>query len=550
MLRKKAAKFLTLALTAVLSVSLFAGCAKSGKEGEKKAEQVIKYNLGSEPKTLDPALNSAVDGATVIVNTFVGLTRLDAKDQPVPGVAEKWDVSADGMTYKFYLRKDVKWSDGKPVTAKDFEYAWKRALAPETAAEYAYQLYYLKNAEAYNTGKGKAEDVGVKALDDYTLEVTLEYPTPYFLSLTAFPTYMPVRQDIVEKDKEKWATNPETYIGNGPFKLKEWKIKEAIILEKNPNYFDAANVKLDRIEIKMIDDQNTALTSFQQGELDFIESPPTQQIPTLLSQGVAKVYPYLGTYFYVINLTDKADQIDAAAAKALKDVRVRKALTLAIDRKALIETVTKAGQQPATSFVPSGIIMADGKDFKNKDYYKAEGDVQEAKRLLAEAGFPDGKGFPKITVMYNTSAGHQNIAQAIQAMWKENLGIDVELANQEWKVFQSTRNKKEYLIARHGWIGDYNDPMTFLDMWTSKSGQNDAGYNNPEYDKKVDAAKRESDPVKRIQLLHEAEDILMNDMPVIPLYYYVNVACIKDYVKDVHKSPLGFVYFDRAYVQK
>ncbi|GFR36092.1 peptide ABC transporter substrate-binding protein [Thermobrachium celere] len=546
MLRKKAAKLLTLALTAVLSVSLFAGCAKSGQT----SEQVIRYNLGSEPKTLDPALNSAIDGATVIVNTFVGLTRLDSQDKPIPGVAEKWDVSADGMTYKFYLRKDVKWSDGKPVTAHDFEYAWKRALAPETAAEYAYQLYYIKNGEAYNAGKAKAEDVGVKALDDYTLEVTLEYPTPYFLSLTAFPTLMPVRKDIVEANKDTWATKPETYIGNGPFKLVEWKQKDRIVLEKNPNFYDAANVKLSRIEMRMIEDQTAALATFQSGELDFIESPPTQQIPDLLSKGIAKKYPYLGNYFYVINVSDKAEKIDPAAAKALKDVRVRKALALAIDRKALIETVTKAGQVPATSFVPNSIIMQDGKDFKNKDYYKAEGDVEEAKKLLAEAGYPNGQGFPKLVITYNTGQGHQNIAQAIQAMWKEKLGIEVELTNQEWKVFQTTRHNKDYLIARHGWIGDYMDPMTFLDMWTSNSGQNDAGYKNPEYDKKIDAAKREADPIKRIQLMHEAEDILMADMPVIPIYYYVNVVCMKDYVKDVHKSPLGFVFFDKAYIQK
>ncbi|TDT58415.1 peptide ABC transporter substrate-binding protein [Fonticella tunisiensis] len=545
-MRKRGVKLTTLVLALVFALGLLAGCAKGGGG----AAQVIRYNLGAEPKTLDPALNAAVEAGTIIENVFEGLMRLDEKDRPIPGVAERYEKSADGLKYTFYLRKNAKWSDGKPVTAKDFEYAWKRALDPNTAAEYAYQLYYLKNGEAYNTNKATADQVGVKALDDYTLEVTLEAPTPYFLSLMAFPTYMPVRKDIVEGNSN-WATKPETYIGNGPFKMTQWLPKDKIVIEKNENYWDAKRVKLAKVEMRMLEDATAALSAFRSGQLDYIESPPSQEVPNMLKSGEAQALPYLGTYFYEINVSDKAASVNPAAAKVLKDARVRKALSLAIDRKALVDNVLKGGQTPATTFVADSVVVDEkGNRFKTKDYYKPEGDVAEAKRLLAEAGYPDGSGFPEITITYNTGTGHQNIAQAIQEMWRKNLNINVKLENQEWKVFQVTRTQKQYLIARGGWIADYNDPMTFLDMWMSNSGNNDVGYNNPEYDRLIAAAKKEADPAKRVSLLHQAEDLLMKDMPLIPLYYYNNIVAIKPYVKGVTKSQLGFVFFDTGYVQK
>lgn len=544
MLKRKAIKFIALTVALVMSMSLLAGCKKTGTSG-----QVVRYNLGAEPKTIDPALNSATDGSNVILNTFEGLTRLDNNDQPVAGVAEKWEVSADQLTYKFFLRKDAKWSDGQPVKAQDFEYAWKRVLNPETAAEYAYMLYYIKNGEAYNSGKATADQVAVKALDDYTLEVTLEAPTSYFLSLTAFPTYSPVRKDIVEVNKDTWATKPETYISNGPFVLKEWRPKDVMVLEKNTNYWKANEVKLGKVEFKMIDQQTSALTAFQTGQLDMIDNVPQEEIPRLVKEKIATIEPALATYYYIFNLTDKAATIDPAASKALKDPKVRKALTLAVDRKAIVDNVTKGGQTPAGAMVPGGIKEPNGQEFRNVSYYKPEGDVAEAKKLLAEAGYPEGKGFPKLTILYNTSQGHQNIAQAIQDMWKKNLGINVELKNEEWKVFQTTRRQKNYLVARAGWNGDYVDPMTFLDMWTTGNPQNDAGYANAAFDAKIAAAKKEVDPAKRMQILHEAEEILMTDLPIMPIYFYTHIVCVKSNVKGIHKSVLGHVYFDNAYVE-
>ncbi|MBU5590619.1 peptide ABC transporter substrate-binding protein [Clostridium sp. MSJ-4] len=552
---KRNKRIITSLMCIAMTVTTLAGCTTKQEQGEepkepKKVDQVIVYNLGADPKTLDPALNAAVDGATVLSNAFEGLTRLDDKDKPVKGVAEKWDVSSDGLEYVFYLRKDAKWSDGQPVKASDFEYAWKRALNPDIAAEYAYQLYYLKNGEAYNHKEVSVDEVGVKATDDNTLKVTLENPTVYFLSLMAFPTYFPVRKDIVEKEPKEWATKPESYVSNGPFKMSEWKPKDTITFVKNENYWGAKEVKLDKINYKMIDDATASLSAFKTGQFDIIEAPPAQELPTLLKEGIAKIYPYLGTYFYCINLSDKAEGVDKEAAKALKDPKVRKALSLAINRKDIVENVTKAEQVPAVSFVPKGIEESPGKEFQNKAYYKPEGDIEQAKKLLAEAGYPEGKGFPKIPLTYNTNQGHQNIAQAVQDMWKKNLGIEVELRNEEWKVFQETRNEKNYIMARHGWISDYTDPMSFLEMWISTSGNNDASYKNPEYDKLISASKKELDLTKRMEILHKAEDVFMEDMPIIPIYYYTNVICQKDYVKGVRKSPLGFTFFEKAYVEK
>ncbi len=550
MLRKRISKFSLILLTLAMTASAFSGCSSKTPNTDGVA-QVITYNLGAEPKTIDPALNDAVDGATVISNAFEGLARLDDKENPIPGVAKDWKVSQDGLNYTFNLRKEATWSDGQPVKAQDFEFAWKRALNPDTGAEYAYQLFYLKNGEAYNGKQATADAVGVKAKDDYTLEVTLEYPTAYFLSLMAFPTYFPVRKDVVEKDPKAWSTKPESYICNGPFKMKEWKPKDVLTFVKNDKYWNAKNVKLETLNYKMIDQATSALSAFRTNEMDFIESPPSQEIPGLLADKTAKIYPYLGVYYLEFNLTDKAKELDADVAKALSDVRVRKALTLAIDRKVIVDNVTKGEQIPAGAFVPNGIPEdKSGKEFRNKDYYNPKGDITEAKRLLAEAGYPDGKGFPKLIYLYNTNEGHQNIAVAIQDMWKKNLNIQVELKNEEWKVFQKTRTDKNYLLARAGWIADYVDPMTFIDLLHSKSGNNDPGYNNPDYDAKVMAAKKETDPAKRMKYLHDAENILMKDMPVIPIYFYTNVVCMKPYLKGIHKSPLGFVFFDKAYVEK
>ncbi|GKU23354.1 peptide ABC transporter substrate-binding protein [Clostridium folliculivorans] len=548
MLKRNKMKVLSLILATLVVGTTFVGCGKKDDASSTaKVDQVVKYNLGAQPKTIDPGLNNSVEGGIVDVNAFEGLENVDANNKVNPGVAEKYDVSSDGTKYTFHLRKDAKWSDGKNVTANDFYYAWTRALAPETASDYAYQLYYIKNGEAYNGGKAKVSDVGIKVVDDYTLEVTLEAPTAYFLALTAFPTYFPVRKDIVDANKEGWATDAKTFVSNGPYKMSEYAQKDHMTFVKNDNYWDKANVKLDKIQYTLLDNETSALNAFESGEIDATDLLPAEQKQSLIKDGKAKVYPYLGTYYYAVNVSNK--NVSADVAKALSNVNVRKALSMAIDRTAIVENVTKGGEQPATSYVPKGIVDSTGKEFKNKDYLKTTADVEGAKKLLADAGYPEGKNFPKLEIKYNTGQGHQNIAQAIQEMWKKNLGIDVTLVNEERKVQLDDLTKHNFMVCRTSWIADYNDPMTFIDMYYTNGGNNNPGYTNPEYDKLVDAAKKGTDAAKRTDDMHKAEDILMNDMPIIPIYYYTNVLALKSNITDLQKSPLGFVYFRSTVVE-
>ncbi|WP_314024384.1 peptide ABC transporter substrate-binding protein [Filifactor alocis] len=540
-------RLLALTLVAAMGISLFAGCGGNTDGGDTGAAGggVVTHNLSSEPKSIDPALNTAVDGHQVIIGVFEGLCRLDEKDQGIPGIAESWDISEDNLTYTFHLR-DAKWSDGQPVKASDFVYAWKRAVDPATAAEYAYQMYYLKNGEAINNGEKPVDELGVKAIDDKTLEVTLESVTPYFLQLTAFPTYMPVREDVVSADPEGWALNMDTYIGNGPFKVQEWKHDDVLKLVKNENYYDADKVKLDGIDYVFIVEASTAVSAFESGEIDYMEAVPAEKIAVLeeANDENFKILPYLGTYFYIFNMNQEP----------VNNLKVRKALSLAINRTDIVEQVTKAGQVPATGFVPKGVSMSDG----TTDFQETAGDynmpiddskVEEAKQLMAEAGYPDGQGFPTIELLYNTNEGHKAIAEAIQAMWKQNLGINVELRNEEWKVFQTSRNEGNYTVARHGWIGDYVDPMTFLDMWITASGNNDAKFSNPKYDELISKAKSTLGK-ERDDAMLEAQAILMEELPVMPIYYYTNAILMRSTVKNAPKSITGPVNYREAYLEK
>ncbi len=538
-------RFFSIVLVAILAVTSLAGCGgkTAGTEAPKEGNKVVKYNIGSDPKTLDPALNAEVQAGTVLENIYEGLMRLDENDKAVPGVAEKVDISEDGLTYTFHLR-DAKWSDESPVTAQDFEYAWKRALDQKTAAEYAYQLYYLQNGEKYNSGEATAEEVGVKAIDEKTLEVKLVGPTPYFLELTAFPTYFPVKKDIVEKDPEAWATRPENCVFNGPFKATAWERNNVIKTVKNENYHDAQSVKLDGVDYTMITEETTSLSAFESGEIDGSDNVPAAQIPRLQAEKNPgfTIHPQLGTYYYSFNVTKEP----------MNNPKVRRALSLAIDRKAIVEVVTKGGEMPAGAFVPPGVKEADGKEFreKGKDYgIKETAQIEEAKKLLAEAGYPDGKGFPKVTVIYNTLERHKAIAEAIQEMWKKNLGVEVELQNQEWKVFQEARVQGDFVIARDGWLGDYSHPMTFLDLFISSSGNNHSHWKNPEFDQLITDAKVSTDVNKSFELMHQAEDLMMANDIIMPIYYYTNPELMREDVKDVRVSPLGFVFFDSAYVE-
>ena len=543
----KIKKLCAIALTVALGVTTLVGC---GADSAEVGQELI-HNLGAEVKTIDPALNNAVDGSTVIVNAFEGLARVDENNKAVPGVAEKWEMSEDGKVFTFHLRDDAKWSDGEPVTAEDFKYSWTRALDPATAAEYAFQLYYIVGAREFNEGTGSADALGIKVIDEKTLEVTLENATTYFLELTAFPTLMPVRKDIVEANPEKWTLDPETYVSNGPFKLAEYNMKDSYVFEKNDNYWRKDEVKLSKLTLKMLNDETSSYASVKNGEFHSSDIVPTAEIASGQEEGLVKIYPQLGTYFYVFNVGNNNEKLDPEVNKALSNKNVRKALSLAVDRKAIVEKVAQGGQIPAYSFVPEGIPGGNpSKEFADKEYWDAsKADLEKAKALLAEAGYPNGEGLPTFELLYNSTEGNKLIAEAIQQMWAE-IGVKVELVNQEWAVFQDSRKSGNYQIARHGWIGDYVDPMTFLDMWMTGLGNNDAKFASAEYDALIEKAMAETDSVKRAEILRQAEDILMEELPIMPIYYYTQVKAVSPKVKDLRVSPLGQVYFDGASIEE
>lgn len=550
---------LPLLLVLALVILAFVGCSKTPYElasgqgkteklalrQDEKTEQVLVWNLGADVKTIDPQLNSAANGGYIINNTFEGLMRESEGGNVEPAMAESYKISEDGLTYTFKLR-DAKWSDGKPVTAHDFVYSWKRALNlkldPEPS-EYAFQLFYVKGGQEYFKGTGSIDDVAVVAKDDKTLEVTLVAPTPYFLYLTSFYTFMPVRKDIVEQDPLGWAIRPDLVVCNGPFKVAEYKSGDKFVLVKNENYWNEGNVKLDRIEVTLIVNESTVLAAYQSDKLDVIDRMPIREIPKLQAEDATfQILPQLGVYYYIFQVNKKP----------VNDVRVRRALTLAIDRNAIVTTITKASQVPATGYVPYGLKDADGNEFR-----KVAGDygidphaakVEEAKKLLAEAGYPDGKGFPEIEIIYNTMESHRAIAEAIQEMWKQNLGIGSKLINQEWAIFQETRRQGNFTVARGGWAADYYDPMTFLDLWTSYSGNNDAQWDNKEFDRLIEKSKLKEGK-GRYDLLYEAEKLVMDDSIVMPIYYYTAPIMVKEKVKDWEKSGLGHWFFGKTYIE-
>ena len=520
-----------LALAAVLCLM---GTAWAG-------EKEIVYNLAIEPRTIDPVLNNAVDGSNVIFNLFEGLVRIGFDDAPEAGCAEKWEVSEDGMSWTFHLRKGLKWSDGKPMTAEEFRYGFLRAITPENASPYAHLGFFIKNGEAFFNGKAKAEDVGLVAVDDVTFRIDLEYQTPLMLDYLSYHIFYPARADVVEADPRGWTSKPETALGNGPFMLADWQHNSEMTLVKNPHYWDADNVKIDKVRMVMITDSNTALAAFKGRKVDLIDNIPPQMTPQLIKSGEAKVAPTLGTSFSVFNVT----------RAPFDNPLVRRAFTLAVDRTVMAEKVAMGGQKPAVAFIPYGIPGVETeKDFRAEggDFLPDRADVEQAKKLLAEAGYPDGKGFPKVVYKYNLNPINKAIAEALQAMWKQNLGVEVELSNEEWKVFINTRMKHDFDIARHAYLVDFFDAGSLLELWQAGVPENVAGYANDEYDALIKDSLKQMDRAKRIEDMHKAEQILMQDLPVLPLYFYSTPYMQSARVKGIYMSPRKWVFFRGAEV--
>jgi len=532
---------LTTSLFAVLML-LLAGCG-GNNTASSSSNQTINYAPGDEPQTLDPAKATGLPDATIINAAFEGLTRYDKSGNPSPGIATSWDISPDKLTYTFHLRSDAKWSNGDPVTAQNFVDGWLRALDPATASEYAYQLYYIKGAEAYNEKKGDASGVAVKAVDDHTLQVQLTAPAPQFLGLTSFQTLMPIDGQVVKAHAD-WAASATNYVGDGPFKMVSWVPHQEIKMVKNPYYWDAANVKLDNLNFITVEDDNTQYTMFKNGQLNFEYNVPLAQVAQLKAGNNPdfKIMPEAATYFYRFNVTKKP----------LNDPRVRQALALAINREQIVTDVTKAQQTPAFAFVPPGFNDANGSDFRQNggDYFKE--DVAQAQKLLAEAGYPGGKGFPALSILYNSGANHQEVAEAIQAMWQKNLNINVTLHNEEWQAYLNDMSKLNYDVARAGWMPDYMYPMTFMDMFVTGGGNNETGWSNPDYDALIQKAKTsDAGTPAAFADMHQAEKILMTQMPITPIYFYTQPVLIKPELKDVIIPPFGVqAEFRWAYVGK
>jgi oligopeptide transport system substrate-binding protein len=498
-----------------------AACGSREREVDRAARDgVLLLGNASEPKTLDPHLANGVPENKLIQSLVEGLIAYHPTDdlKPDPGVATSWTSNADFTVWTFTLRPDARWTNGDPVTARDFVYSWERVLSPALGSETAGILYVIRNAEAFNTGKLKDfAEVGVKAPDERTLVVTLTGSTPYFLSLLKHYAFYPVNPRTVEKfggmtdRNSRWST-AENYVGNGAFRLKRWTTNQVIEVAKNPTYWDARRVRLKEIRFFPIDNIKTEETAFLGGRLHVTNTVAPDKIPVFRKRnpGQLRIEPFLGNYFFRINVT----------RNPFDDPRVREALNLAIDRRLIVDRVAQGGQLPATGMVPAGMAAY-------PPATRLTFDPARARRLLAEAGFPGGRGFPRKEILINTSEAHRKIAEAIQAMWRANLGIEVGIYNQEWKVYLDSQSKLDYDLARAGWIADYAYPMTFLEIFTSGNGNNDTGWSNPRYDDLIRRAQGADSEAERVALMRQAEDILLTELPIVPIYFYTRV-----YLKD------------------
>lgn len=502
-------------------------------------EKILSVQVGPDPETIDPALNSAVDGGNMLLHSFECLLAVDENGQLVPGQAESWETSEDGLTWTFHLRDGLKWSDGSDLTANDFVYSWKRVCDPMVAAPYAETV--LSMVEGYDKAiEGDLDALQVAAQDDNTLVVTLNAPCSYFGSLAAFATLSPVQEATVEANGDAWATSAETYISNGPFYVSEWVPGSYIMMSKNPYYWNADAIKLDGIKWNLIEDSNAAYSAYQTGEVLMIKNVPTEEIPSLKDSADFHVDPIIGTYYLSLNLE----------RDAFKDARVRKALSLAIDRDYVANTLMQGTYSPADNFMGPGWIDMDGKQFKDNanggqsyiDVNNYEADLEEAKQLLADAGYPDGEGFPSISYTTNDAGYHKVVAEYLQQAWAQ-LGIDLQVDIVEWASFTPMRRNGDFDVARNGWVGDYSDPSNMLELFYSTNGNNDGKFNNADFDAAIELSRTTLDSAERSKALHTAEDVLMEETGCIPVAYYNDFWLQSDKITGSWHSPYGYWYF-------
>ena len=513
--------------------------AESTEAGSTTGEKILKVQVGPDPETVDPALNRTVDGGNMILHAFEGLLTLDENGQFKEGQAESWETSEDGLTWTFHLRDGLKWSDGTDLTAEDFVYSWQRVCDPNVAAPYAETV--LGMVKGYDEAvAGDITKLDVQAPDEKTVVVNLAHPCSYFGELAAFATLNPVQQATVEANGDAWATSADTYISNGPFMMTEWVPGSHITFSKNPNYWNAEAIKLDKLEFELIEDSNAAYSAYTSGEVDMIKDVPTEEIPSLQGNDDFHVEPIIGTYYVSLNLQKEYFQ----------DARVRKALSLAIDRNYVANTLMQGTYSPASSIVGPGWLDTDGSSFAENanggtpyiDNDNFDANLEEAKKLLEEAGYPNGEGFPQIEYTTNDAGYHKVVAEYLQQAWAA-IGIDLKVNIVEWASFTPMRRNGEFDVARNGWVGDYTDPSNILELFCTTNGNNDGKYTNADFDAAIEDSRVTTDAATRSADLHKAEDALMNDAGCIPIAYYNDFWLQSSKITGSWHSANGFWYF-------
>ena len=518
------------ALCLVTAALLVAACGRRESSVDRgNREKILHRGISHDLASLDPHLATQTSDYSVLSALLEGLVAEDPVDlHPVPGVAERWEVSPDGLSYRFFLRENAKWSNGDPVTAQDFIASWRRILTPSLGSDYANLFFVIQGAEAFHKALSTFEQVGLSAPDPRTLQVKLEHPSPYFLSQLTFMAWYPVHLKSIEKlgsttDRSNTWAQPGTFVGNGPFNLTAWSEGQEIVVEKSPTYWDSQAVRLQGIHFHAIDSIDAEERAFRARQLHITEALPPSKVESYRrdSPQFLRMDPLLGTYFYRLNTT----------RPFLNDVRIRRALALAVDRTAIVEKILRAGQLPAHSFTPP----------KTAGYTPNASlptDFAAARELLVEAGYPGGKGLPAFELLFNTSESHRTVAEAIQEMWRRELGIEVRLTNQELKGTLEARQAGSFQIMRSVWIADFIDPASFLDIWRSDSGNNYTGWKNADYDALLFTAARESNEAARLALFQKAEALLLNAAPMIPIYHYTHAFLIQPSVKGWHPTLL------------
>ena len=546
---KKLAALLACVLALSLGLTACGGSSASGSTTSAAAtsgEKQLVVQLGPDPETLDPALNSAIDGANMILFAFDTLLGVDEDLNVVPALAESWKESEDSMTWTFHLREGLKWSDGSELNAEDYVYSWQRMADPETAAPYAETvLGMVKNFSEISTGEMEPSELGVSAPDANTFVVELGQPCTYFDKIASFVASSPVQQETVEANGDAWAVDPSTYVSSGAFMMTEWVPGSHITYTKNPNYWDADSIKLDSIKCLLIEDMNAALSAYETGEALMIKSVPTEEMASLEGRDDFYVDPLLGTY-YISLQTEK---------EPFNNRDVREALSLAIDRDYVANTIMQGTYSPAGNLIGPGITDADGSSFMEnanggEEYISTdpadfEANLEKAKQLMADAGYPNGEGFPVIEYLVNDQGYHKALAEYLQKAWGE-LGITMEVKTAEWQSVTATRRAGDFDTARNGWVFDYNDPSSMFDLFYTGNGNNDGKYSNAEYDAQMDISRTTTDVEERFAALHKAEDIIMADAGMIPVAFYNDYYLQSDKITGSWHSPYGYWYFQYA----